>query len=192
MRLIKKIKNSFLRLYERIMEFIILFCQNFEILENTSEKGILYLQNINNPNIKFRLIKIDNKWIIDDTPDVLKNAFDFLHEDLLITIFEKLDFESQINLKKSCHNFYTKLQITNLVDLSKIFREKLTDEILSSDQFRKVKKLNIKNNKKITDGGIKNLTKLQELNISNHFSKITDEGIRGLINLHILNAEDNS
>src|SRR3972149_1855897 len=113
-----------------------------------------------------------------------------LHKDLLIIIFEKLDFESQHNLRQSCHYFYTTLQITNLYDLSYEYQKKLTDEILSSDQFQKVTKLDISYNKKVTDNGIKNLYNLKKLNISGN-ENITNDGIKNLYNLRKIDISAN-
>ena len=46
----------------------------------------------------------------------MNHPFDILYRDLLITIFEKLNFQSQTNLctthperKQSCHNYYKDL-----------------------------------------------------------------------------------
>ena len=124
-------------------------------------------------------------------PEILKNLFNILCRDLLITIFEKLDFEFQTNLKQSCHNYYGDLQITNFYDLSPKYQYKITDLILSSEQFQKIIKLNVSYNENISDDGIKNLTNLQELNINGN-GNITDEGIKNLTNLQILNIFDNS
>ena len=93
----------------------------------------------------------------------LITPFNFLHKDLLNIIFQKLNFETQNNLKQSCHEFYTTLKITNLIGLSAIDRKKLTDKILSSDQFRNLQILDISGNNGITDKGIKNLTNLELL-----------------------------
>src|SRR3972149_9558051 len=120
----------------------------------------------------------------------MNHPFNFLSKDLLITIFEKLNFQSQTNLKQSCHKFYIDLQITNLYDLPDIFQEKLTDEILLSNQFQKINKLNVSSNENITNNGIKDLINLQKLNISGN-KKITDNGIKNLYNLRKLNVSGN-
>jgi len=75
------------------MDSIISILKNFEIT-GSSYKRELYLQNINDRNNAFKIIKIDNEWKIFP----LKKSFDILHKDLLNIIFEKLDFITQTNL----------------------------------------------------------------------------------------------
>src|SRR3990170_3578855 len=112
--------------------------------------------------------------------------FNFLYRDLLIAIFEKLDFQAQTNLKQSCHDFYMNLKVTNLYDLPFKYKPKLTDSILSSTQFQNITKLNLSYNENVTDEGIKNLTNITKLNLS-HNENVTDERIKNLTNLRKLN-----
>ena len=58
-----------------------------------------------------------------------RNLLNFLHENLLTIIFEKLDFELQTNLcamhpkrNQSCHFCYVNLKVTNLNNMKIIFK----------------------------------------------------------------------
>ena len=90
-------------------------------------------------------------------------------------IFPKLDILSQLRLRATCKHFYTNLDITDLFNIDDKYKQKLNDEILL--KYPKLKKLNARNNSKITK--ISHLKNLKILSASCN-SGINDETLIGL------------
>ena len=68
----------------------------------------------------------------------------------------------------------------------------LTDEIIISHKnLVNIIYLNLWNNNKITDAGVKNLVNITNLNLGNN-NKITDAGVKNLVNITTLDLWDNN
>src|SRR5438270_10194599 len=102
-------------------------------------------------------------------------------------IFNFCDFKTQIDLLASFKFLHDKLFITDLYNIDKKYLDKLTNNILQKNIFRKITKLNVGNNPDITD--ISQLTCLKILN-ANGDCGIDQDNIQGL-NLVELYVYDN-
>lgn len=98
-----------------------------------------------------------------------------LPTELLIKIFNKLDLQSQINLKKSCH-LLCQLDITNFWDLGHNFLF-ITPQILQ--RYPRIKYLKLRNNKYVSN--INYLVYIKKLDIVG--SAVREDGIKSLTHI---------
>ena len=105
---------------------------------------------------------------------------------LWFSIFEQLDFLSQLSFVFICRNTKDNFYITNLYDIDDKYLKQLNNDILQNDIFQFVTKL--KANEKIND--VSFMTKLKKLDAPDYCG-IGQNGIRGL-DLVEINAAFNS
>lgn len=109
---------------------------------------------------------------------------DNLPNDMLNYILNFLDIYSQISFVNTCKNFKTKIKIKNLY-VSTRFSHEITKKILKKYPF--VEELNLYCNKVIRN--LNNYKFIKRLNISN--SNVSFDGIKTLTNIRELNITNN-
>lgn len=111
-----------------------------------------------------------------------------LNIDIFFTIFVHLDndIRTKIFLKNMCKFTRSKLHITDLYCIPRNMRLNITDYILKYNPY--IRKLNLVDNKYVSDQGIKYLTKLEALILMDN-QNITGDGLINCKNLLILSFD---
>lgn len=87
-------------------------------------------------------------------------------KDIWKIIFDNLDIKSQLQLRATCREFRSRLQIIDLFNIPEEIAQRLNDNIISL--YPNLQLLNASNNPNITDNGIKHL-RLHTLNANVRF-----------------------